>query len=574
MVMLLCAFCLSAQTQGPKAATAATAIATPATDAKTSEQSPQESFTLRRQTNLVLVPVVVRDKKGKALGSLTRGDFRILDNGKPQTISTFSVETNSIGKRGPRHSVLGEATIEAIQGSSPQHFFAYLFDDVHLNAGDLIQVRAAAEKHLASGMGPQDRAAIFTTSGDVTTEFTGDTAQLSQAMDKIKPGFSAPPAQCPYMNYYLAQRIIYESGSGAKFGTGATPLWDAATLDAGHCLPDMQIAREHALDAARREKRIGDASTRRSLLSVQLAVRRLAAMPGSRTLILVSPGFLTGTDHSEQDTIIDLATKENVIVNALDARGLYTGISGADNANEPSTPAIAQMEGPYLRGSMTAQSGVMSELAYGTGGEFFRDSNDLTSGFDELAAPPQFIYELGFSPTDLKHPGRYHRLKVELVGKNHGWSVQARSGYSESATDNSPEKQLSEELEQALFSRDQVQNFPIALSTGFSKAGAQRNLSVTTHIDLNAIDLRRSNSTSVDNLTLVCGLFDINGNYLQGKKKEISLHLSDDVRSQITKGMNVTTTFEVPPGAYFIRVVVRDIGTGSVSAANGSGFIP
>lgn len=556
----------------------ASASSAPASDAKTSKQSPQESFALRQQINLVLVPVVVRDKKGKPVGSLTREDFRILDDGKPQTISTFSLEANPTGKAAEDASALGKALTGAIAGANPLHYFAYLFDDVHLKAGDLMQVSAAAQKHLASGMGPQDRAAVFTTSGDVSTEFTGDTAELSQAMNKIKPGFSGPATPCPYMNYLLAQRIVYESGSGREFGTGSTPLWDAATTDTLNCLfngaaPTIEDARRAALSAARREKQIGDANTRRSLLAVQLEVRRLAAMPGSRTLILVSPGFLSGDDHSEQDAIIDLATKEKVVVNALDSRGLYTGVAGADDAGGSSTLEVRQTEAPYIREAMTAQSGIMAELAYGTGGDLFRDSNDLAGGFDELGTVPEYIYELGFSPTDLNHPGRYHTLKIELAQKR-GWSVQARRGYSEISGGNAPEKQITGELEEALFSKDQVQSFPIALQTAYSnKDEAHREFSVTTHIDLGAIHLRRANSTSVDNLTLVCGLFDINGNYLQGKKKELSLHLSDDVLNRITSGLNVATTFEVAPGAYMIRVVVLDSGSGLLSTANGSGII-
>ena len=67
---------------------------------------------------------------------------------------------------------------------------------------------------------------------------------------------------------------------------------------------------------------------------------------------------------------------------------------------------------------------------------------------------------------------------------------------------------------------------------------------------------------------------ELNGSYLQGKKQEISLRLEEDVLQQLTEGMNVKTTFDVEPGAYQIRVVLRDSGDQLLSAVNGSGFIP
>jgi hypothetical protein len=119
-----------------------------------------------------------------------------------------------------------------------------------------------------------------------------------------------------------------------------------------------------------------------------------------------------------------------------------------------------------------------------------------------------------------------------------------------------------------------MRTLPIALKAEYlKKDGPNRELSVTTHVDVSGIHFRKVNNTNVDDLTLVCGLFDINGNYLQGKKREIALRLTDDALKQLTDGMNVTTTFDVEPGAYLIRVVVRDSGDRLLSAVNGAGLI-
>jgi VWFA-related protein len=563
-----------AQQATPASNAPSPASSTPAVDRKGPQNSSEEILTFTKRVNLVVVPVVVRDKEGKAVGSLKRGDFQIFDDGKLQSISTFSIEVNQpVAERAHRSSVLSNMPIDKVLGVIPSHFFAYLFDDVHLPAGDLMQVRAAAKKHLETGMGADDRAAVFTTSGDITLEFTNDKTQLTQAMDRIKPGFVSTGARCPYMNYYLAQRIIEEFG-----GSSITPAWDGATDDTWNCLFSRAQylqgkAREIALDAARQELQAGNAETRRALLTVETAVRHLAAMPGARTLILISPGFQTGDDHVEQNSAINVATGRNIVINTLDARGLYTGIPGADNENGPSTPLAAQLEDPINRQGRLLQTSVMAELADGTGGKFFHDNNDLLGGFNQLATPAEYVYVLAFRPENLKQGGRYHQLKVTLA-KNRGWKVQARRGYYESAGAGDPEQLISEELQQALFSREEMRTLPIALKAEYlKKDGPNRELSVTTHVDVSGIHFRKVNNTNVDDLTLVCGLFDINGNYLQGKKREIALRLTDDALKQLTDGMNVTTTFDVEPGAYLIRVVVRDSGDRLLSAVNGAGLI-
>lgn len=480
--------------------------------------SSEETLTFKTQTNLVLVPVVVLDKEGKSVGSLTREDFRILDDGKIQPVATFSLETNEPPSMRARNGMaLGGLAIASIVGSAPSHFVAYLFDDLHLNGGELIQVRQAAEKHLAATMGPQDRKAVYTTSGDVQTDFTNDVAGLKQAMDRIKP----------------------------------------ALVTALQAIQDANAIRQ------------------RTMLAIQLTVRRVAAMPGSRTLILVSPGFQIGDDHVEQNTAIDLALKQNVVINALDARGLYTEASGADvEGSGPSDPQATTLEEQNKRIGMIQQSAVLAELVGGTGGRFFHNNNDLPGGFDLLSTQRKFVYMLGFNPGTLKQPGRFHKLRVEMI-KREGLTIQARPGYFESTAADSPEESLSTDLQQALFSHTEVHTVPISVNAKYAhKDVTNRLLLVTTHIDLRGILFHKMKSMNIDHLTLVCGLFDLNGNYIQGKKRDISMRLSDQAVSNATSGgMNVTTSFDVQPGVYVIRIVLRDAGSGLLSSAHTSGFV-
>ncbi len=76
---------------------------------------------------------------------------------------------------------------------------------------------------------------------------------------------------------------------------------------------------------------------------------------------------------------------------------------------------------------MSLNENVMAELADGTGGTYFHNSNDLEGGFKRLTTGPEYLYLLEFSVKNVKQDGTYHRLKVK-VDRN-GLNLQARHGY-------------------------------------------------------------------------------------------------------------------------------------------------
>src|SRR5437868_7955860 len=185
----------------------------------------------RTKVNLVLVPVIVRDKKGNPVGTLKKEDFELYDKGKLQTIEKFSVE-----KAGSRHVEFEPGLPTEDPAVTPQapmavaeRYTAFVFDDLHLAISDLMQVRIAAEKHLATAMLPTERVAVYTTSGRTVLELTDDRDAIIASIRRIQAASRVASSRqaCPPMTFYMADLIVNKEFPSAL---------QAATLDAMSCL--------------------------------------------------------------------------------------------------------------------------------------------------------------------------------------------------------------------------------------------------------------------------------------------------------------------------------------------------
>jgi len=184
-----------------------------------------------------------------------------------------------------------------------------------------------------------------------------------------------------------------------------------------------------ARSAATQALAVGEEDARQSLLLVGAVVSAMSKLPGQRMLILVSPGFLSLSPEAMtfKSELLDRAAGSNVVISALDARGLYTGNADASlGGNTTISDSFGQTSQNRLA-AMEASENAMAELAYGTGGTFFHNNNDLENGLKSLAAAPQYLYLLQVSLKDVKPTGTYHRLEVKV--DQHGLDVQARRGY-------------------------------------------------------------------------------------------------------------------------------------------------
>jgi hypothetical protein len=338
--------------------------------------------------------------------------------------------------------------------------------------------------------------------------------------------------------------------------------------------PDQQTARQMAMTAAQQVLYPDHHETQVTLAVLMDTITRMASMPGQRNLILASPGFyLLTEDRDDESRLMDRAIRANVIINALNARGLYT--IGTD-ASQRSYSVQAQITKSRMeRESAMADEDVLAELTSGTGGRYFHNNNDLLQGFHELATPPEFYYLLGFQPQNLKLDGSFHAVKVSLAVKG-DYSLQARRGYYAPRHLEDAAELAKREIQEALFSREEMSEIPLELHTQFFRTGDDKAaVAVLAHLDLKRLRFRKADGRNVDRLTVVSGLFDRNGNFVTGLTKTIDFHLKDEtLQNRLDKGLTVRTTLETRPGTYMVRLVVRDGEGQLMSAANGAVDIP
>ena len=333
------------------------------------------------------------------------------------------------------------------------------------------------------------------------------------------------------------------------------------------CYGDIsyESALQIALGRAREVLEEGRVETNAAIVSLKEVVRKMAEMPGQRTLILASPGFIFMQDQlQDEGPAIDLAIRSGVVINALDVKGVRA----------PDL-FIGRARDKLEREAGVAQSGVLDDMASGTGGRSFH-GNFLEKGLQELGAAPEVFYLLGFSPQNLKLDGTFHSLKVSLK-TTAGMSVQARRGYYAPTHLASAEEDAKEEVNQALFSRDEMNDIPVEMNTRFFKASeSEARLSVTSRVDVRKLRFRKADDRSVNDVRVVCALFDRNGNYVQGVAKTIQLRLLDGAlqNDKLSGGISVRSDFTVPPGTYVIRLVVRDAEGETMTAQNSAVRIP
>ena len=417
----------------------------------------EPTFKLQSERNLVMVRAVVHDAKGKTVETLRKEDFQIIDHGKVQTILHFSMEkpvlkapepaSQKTAEKTPADAETADETVMPV--SAARRFLAIYFDDVNTAFEGLVRSRDAADHFLTGHAQPGDRVALFTSSGQKQLDFTDDLAKIHQALLDLRPRpIIGQDTSCGAIPPYEAYLIVEHQD----------PMATAVAADE-ILICQYQGNTQFASQAqamvpgeAIRALSLSETESTAALRGIESIVRRMTSLPGQRSMVIVSAGFLTETLRFELSQIADRALRGGVIVNAIDARGLYVDSTldasqGAFSASQ--SAGLMANKHLMLTESARVQTDGMRSLAADTGGIFFSNSNDLEDGFKRVAGLPEAFYILAFSPQNLKLDGNFHPIQVKLIAQK-GLVVQARRGYYAPRKPGDPTVQEKEEIQEAV----------------------------------------------------------------------------------------------------------------------------
>jgi VWFA-related protein len=426
---------------------------------------------------------------------------------------------------------------------------------------------------------PTDRAGVFTTSNHTALDFTQDRAALQAALLKVMPQDLAGQSstRCPRLTFLQAD-LILKSG---ETGDSDSPL-GAAVREARICYPggehmSLQQLEQVARSAASDLLPLGEHNSRIALITLRELTKRMAVLPGQRTVILVSPGiYLTDSIDFEEGDSIERAIRSGVIVSALDARGLNAQGIFPDIDIKTIDATADRIKSQLRRTEGMMGAGTLAALADGTGGTFVQNTNDFADGFRRLVTAPGYRYMLGFTPQSLKLDGSFHELKVRLA-RGEKPTVQARRGYFAPKHSEDAEKTGKQEIEDAVFSRDEIHDLPADLKTQVEKTGeAGGTLTVVANVDMKQVHFTKADGRNRNDLTMVSALFDDNGNYVAGFQKTFELRLLDATLRKLTTSpaVGLKMNFDVKPGNYQLRLVVRDAEGQQLTAVNSAVEVP
>ena len=537
--------------------------------ARTVPYVPPSPITLRTQVDLVEVPVVVRDGQHRAVAGLTRDDFEVYDTGKKQAITAFSVQRfrpRGDAAGGTKPAVVPAATAEAA-GPRPR-FVALCFDDLNIDQAALKPAKDAAERFVKSSLAPGDRVVVVTTAQSQDSEFTGDVPKLVEQIAKVtaQPRFSDDSAvQCPRIRPYEAYLIVNHLDND---------VLQAKVAELQACGGRVPRAQEQVLYMAQGIWEHALFNSKNTLRAIEGLVGGMAKLRGERMILLTSAGFLTGNLEYDEDLLMAKALAAEVVINTLDAKGLYTVLPGGDASDSPPVgriPRGAQTVDPHTVDAHTASKQAqakddgMAVLAAGTGGTFYHNSNDLERGFRELGMVPETMYVLGFAPSGVAADGRFHSLKVRLATGKH-YSVQARLGYTAPPANAAAPVSPPSRLDSELMASDTITDLPAGFL--WEQRAGPPSVTMVAHLDIGRLHFETRRDRRGQELTLVGVLLDSHGGFVTGKRSELELNFTEATFARLAKtGLSVVMTLEAPPGSYSVRAVAQDALEGKLAAA-------
>jgi VWFA-related protein len=521
---------------------------------------------IRGEADLVEVPVVVRDNKGAVIPDLKREDFELFDERTKREITAFSVENfppvGSVTGSGAPTASLPSVDSSKPKPESPKRFIALVLDDLNTDFASLRRGKDAAKAFVSHSLEPFDQVGVFTTESSQNVQFTADPAKLQQSIEAVTPHphYSDDLHECPVIRAYEAYLIVHRLDNGLKQAKAAELVaCTHMTLDAAIQAVEMK---------ARAIWENASANTANTLRSLRSLVDVLAKMPGQHMVLLASGGFLSGDNEQLLQELATAALHRGVVINALDLRGLYTVIPGGD----ASTPRLGRATRPAELAIQTtaedAKDDGVAMLASATGGQSFRNNNDLLAGFRRLGAMPEVLYVLGFAAGSVPHDGKYHALNVRLAGGRHG-SLQFRKGYIAPSKEPSADLAREQSRDRVLMGSDTPADVAVRVTAEINPSVTGPKVDMRAWIDVSRLNFETRHSRHDQNLTVIAALLDPAGNFVTGRQADAALTLKESSFQALSSaGLTFALSLHAPPGSYKLRVLVQEALTGKITATS------
>jgi len=517
------------------------------------------SVTFRAETNFVEVHAIVTDQAGAFVRNLTKDDFEILEDGKPQTPAAFSLidlpVDHPFTPAGATEPV--ESDVRATTRTFDGRIYVFLLDDLHTAFTRTQAVRDAAKRFIQQYLGTHDLAAVVYTSGrqESGQELTSSPRLLRAAIDRFQ-GQKLPSAGAEKLAVHIRQ-----TDTDTVLADQAQPTRSREGLEKAESIKDPNDA-ERALNA------------RRALQAVENVANWLRDVQGRRKALLL---FSEGLDYdiyqpfnltqsasaiiTEAREAEAAAQRANVNVYGIDPRGLSQFGELIDISARSDYP---QLEYGTFRGALhelrLSQESLIS-LSEETGGLAVVNAGDVVGGLGRVVLDNSRYYLLGYYSDSTKWSRKF--LKIDVRVKRPGLSVRARRGFlppDPRATAKAAEADVkagtSPALKAALSKPVPIGDLPLRVfAAAFKGEGANGSLFLALEIDGSSLKFQERDGRFNEQIEVSIVAADQRAKVQGGDRQEFNLRLQPQTRERISRtGIRLLSRLALPPGRYQIHV--------------------
>lgn len=499
-------------------------------------------YSMSVNADLVLTNVVVRDAKtGELVRGLDRSNFTIYENGKLQKITSFdfqSVEMAVPLKEGTVSGVAGNGTTQkAAIVARPEELrnhrlIVFFFDLTSMQPEDLERAVDAAEDFIDHKLQPADLIALVSL-GDslsVDQDFTADKAALKRVI------------------------ASYNGTEGQGFTPGATSNSNQVE-DSTAYTPD--------------ESEYNDINTDRELFALRAIAKSLERITEKKSLLYFSGGISRDGIENQASlrAAINSSVRANLSIYSVDVRGLQA-ISPLGDASTGSLRGTGAFNGGALANNMNANFAsqeVMSTLSTDTGGKAFFDSNDFSPAFAQVQKDNSAYYAIGFRSSNPVRDGKFRKLTIKI--NKPGLKLEYRPGYYAPADfAHSGHEDRERELQDQLASELPATDIPVYLDAFYFRLSENRYfMPVSILIPGSQIPFVKGGDRDKATLDIVGEVIDEAKRPMGDVRETVKLAV-DQTQEIRRKNVQYTTSFNLPPGKYTIKFVVRENQTGQMGS--------